>query len=112
MFWHIKCTLTSWRDFSEFRHHTLKSGVFDFFWSSGRLAPDPLDFGRTLLPSRDPTFLFQTLVFYFKTRVFFFWAQVLYLVRKIFIFTQAFAWGFVTKTLEKGYHLTPSHHLR
>ena len=48
----------------------LKKWGLRLFWSSGRLAPDPLDFGRTLLPSRDPTFLFQTLVFYFKTRVF------------------------------------------
>ena len=111
MFWHSKCTLTSWRDFSEFRHHTLKSGVFDFF---GRAVALPLI--RSTLVGR--SYRVETPLFYFKPWFFIskpgflFWAQVLYLVRKIFIFTQAFAWGFVTKTLEKGYHLTPSHHLR
>ena len=40
------------------------------FWSSGRLAPDPLDFGRTLLPSRGPTFLFQIKGFYFELKFF------------------------------------------
>ena len=63
----------------------LKKWGLRLFWSSGRLAPDPLDFGRTLLPSRDPTFLFCAPVFVCRS---------------------------VTKTLENAYHLTPSHHLR
>ena len=64
---------------------TPKKWGLRLFWSSGRLAPDPLDFGRTLLSSRDPTFLFCAIVFVCRS---------------------------VTKTLENAYHLTPTHHLR
>ena len=41
---------------SESRQPHLKKWGLRLFWSSGRLAPDPLDFGRTLLPGRDPAF--------------------------------------------------------
>ena len=58
MFWHSKCYLNTWRDFSESRHHTLKSGVFDFF---GRAVALPLT--RSTLVGR--SYRVETPLFYF-----------------------------------------------
>ncbi len=55
--------LISRRNFSEFRHHTLKSGVFDFF---GRAVALPLT--RSILVGR--SYRVETPLFYLSPQVF------------------------------------------